>query len=516
VTRTLRLVLGDQISDGRLSALRDLDPETDTVLFAEVRAETDYVGHHKKKVALIFSAMRGFADRLRARAVRVRYTRFDDAGNAGSIPGEIGRALAEGEYDRVVVTESGEWRLNQALTAFARTSNVPVELRADDRFVCSQAEFETWAAGKAQLRLEFFYREMRRKTGLLMDGDQPVGGRWNFDKENRKRPPKALEPPCRKLVAPNPTTREAMADVAAWFPERFGDLDPFFYPTTPDEAEAVFADFLEVSLPSFGDYQDFMKAGDPFLWHAIVSAAMNVGLLDPLDMCRRAEAEWRAGRAPLNAVEGFVRQIIGWREYVRGIYFLKMPEYARRNALDADRNLPWFYWSGETDMACVRDVVEVTRRHAYAHHIQRLMVTGQLAMLLGCHPDQVDEWYMVVYADAYEWVEMPNTRGMATFADGGIMASKPYAASGSYINSMSDYCRRCAYDVREKLGPKACPFNVLYWDFLIRNAKTLRDNQRLAMPYRTLERMDPERRSRIRAEAEALRLQFGATPVGEG
>lgn len=511
---TLRLVLGDQISDGRLSSLRDLDSATDTVLFAEVRSETGYVRHHKKKIALIFAAMRGFAERLRSRGVRVRYTRFDDPENAGSIPGEIGRALAEGEYDRVVATESGEWRLNAALAEFARASNVPVEVRADDRFVCSRAEFEAWAAGRKQLRMEFFYREMRRKTGLLMDGDQPAGGQWNFDKENRKRPPKGLEPPYRKLVAPNPTTHEAMADVAAWFPEHFGDLDPFFYPTTPEEAESVFADFLEVSLPSFGDYQDFMKVGDPFLWHAIVSAAMNVGLLDPLEMCRRAEAEWRAGRAPLNAVEGFIRQIIGWREYVRGIYFLKMPEYGKRNALGADRNLPWFYWSGETNMACVRDVVDVTRRHAYAHHIQRLMVTGQLAMLLGCHPDQVDEWYLVVYADAYEWVEMPNTRGMATWADGGVMASKPYACSGSYINSMSDYCGRCAYDVKEKLGPKACPFNVLYWDFLIRNAKSLRDNQRLAMPYRTLERMDPERRTRIRAEAETLRLQFGATPVG--
>ena len=254
-----------------------------------------------------------------------------------------------------------------------------------------------------------------------------------------------------------------------------------------------------------------MRTGDPWLWHARVSAALNIGLLDPLHMCRRAEAEWRAGRAPLNAVEGFVRQIVGWREYVRGIYWLKGPEYKLINALGADRKLPWFYWSGETDMACVRDVVAVTRDHAYAHHIQRLMVMGNLAMLLGVHPDEVNDWYMVVYADAYEWVELPNTHGMATFADGGIVGSKPYAGSGAYINKMSDYCGGCRYDVGERTTENACPFNSLYWDFMARNEPRLRDNRRIGFAYTTLERMPPEERAAITARAEALKTEFGAT-----
>ena len=257
-----------------------------------------------------------------------------------------------------------------------------------------------------------------------------------------------------------------------------------------------------------------MSAGDPFMWHAHISAAMNIGLLDPLDVCRRAEAEYRAGRAPLNAVEGFIRQIIGWREYVRGIYWLKGPDYKRSNALNADRALPWFYWSGETEMACVRDVVGVTRDHAYAHHIQRLMVTGNLAMLLGVHPYAINDWYMVVYADAFEWVELPNTHGMATFADGGVMGSKPYAASGAYINRMSNYCGGCKYDVKDRLGDDACPFNALYWAFLIRNERQLGRNIRMAMPYRNLGAMTGEERTRITQKADAVRDEFcGVEPI---
>ena len=509
---TLRLVLGDQISDDRLSSLRDLDATRDTVLLAEVREEASYVRHHKQKIALVFAGMRGLAARLRAREVRVRYVGYEDDGNTGSLIGEVRRALAEEDYDDVVVTAPGEYRLTEVFEAFAAESNVPFKIREDDRYLASAREFAAWADGKRELRMEFFYREMRRRHAILMDGDKPAGGTWNLDKQNRKAMPKRLAPPTHRFVAPNAVTRAVIADIARLFPDNFGTLEGFGYATTPDEAETIVADFIANILPGFGDYQDAMVEGEPWMWHSIVSAAMNLGLIDPLEICRRAEAEFRAGRAPLNAVEGFIRQILGWREYMRGIYWLKMPAFKALNALGADRKLPWFYWSGETEMNCVREAVQTTQAHAYAHHIQRLMVTGNLAMLLGVHPDEINEWYMVVYADAYEWVELPNTHGMATFADGGIIGSKPYAASGAYIDRMSDYCRPCRYDPKTRTGPDACPFNALYWDFLIRNEPKLGRNNRMAMVYRNLGRLSAAERQAVKADAERLKREFGAVP----
>jgi deoxyribodipyrimidine photolyase-related protein len=507
----LRLVLGDQLSDA-LAGLSDLDPDHDVVLMAEVRDEATYVRHHKQKIALTFAAMRAFAARLEARGVAVRYVRIDDPDNTHSVVGELHRALDTGAFSSVVLTECGEWRLAQAFEAFAGVARTPVEIREDRRFICSHDRFRRWAADKRELRMEYFYREMRRETGLLMDGPDPEGGRWNYDTENRRKLTKGLRPPERLKTPPSPVTREAIDDVARLFPDHFGDLETFGWPTTAEEADAVLADFLDRILPAFGDWQDAMAEGQPWMWHGLIATSINLGLLDPLDVCRRAEAVYRAGAAPLNAVEGFIRQIIGWREFTRGVYWLKVPEYRHRNALDADRILPWFYWSGETDMACVADVVATSRTNAYAHHIQRLMVTGNLAMMLGVHPDAVDDWYMTVYADAYEWVEMPNTRGMATFADGGIVGSKPYAASGAYINKMSDYCGACRYDVKGKSGDGACPFNRLYWGFLERNRGRLRDNIRLAMPYRTLDGFGEARRAALLAEAERTRLSLGAVP----
>lgn len=507
----LRLVLGDQLSDN-LAGLDDLDPVHDIVLMAEVASEATYVRHHKQKIALVFAAMRAFAARLSARGVTVRYVRIEDELNTHSIVGELHRALDAKAYDGVVITQCGEWRLAEALAAFASVAGTPVDIREDRRFICSEARFGQWAADKRELRMEYFYREMRRDTGLLMDGDQPVGGRWNYDAENRKKLPRGVRPPARLRTPPAETTLAAMADVARLYPDHFGDLDGFGWPTTAEEAEAVLRDFLAEVLPAFGDWQDAMALGEPWMWHGLISTSINLGLLDPLDVCRRAEAAFRSGAAPLNAVEGFIRQILGWREFVRGVYWLKAPEYRLRNFLDADRALPWFYWSGETDMACVADVVATSRVNAYAHHIQRLMVTGNLAMLLGVHPDAVDEWYMTVYADAYEWVEMPNTRGMATFADGGIVGSKPYAASGAYIDRMSNYCGGCRYDVKGKSGDGACPFNRLYWGFLERNRARLRGNQRLAMPYRALDGFGEAKRAELLAEAERTRLALGATP----
>jgi deoxyribodipyrimidine photolyase-related protein len=508
----LRLVLGDQLSDS-LSALADLDPAVDVVLMAEVRAEATYVKHHKQKLALIFGGMRNFAERLRGRGVVVRYVRIDDPENSGSIDGELLRALDDQPFARVVVTHCGEWRLQQRLESVRERTSVPLDVREDDRFVCSREEFEGWARGRADLVMEFFYRKMRAQTGLLMNGHKPAGDRWNFDKDNRSRLPHGIAPPRRQRVPPNPLTRGAIADVARLFPDNFGDLEEFGFPTTTEEAHVVLEHFITDVLDTFGDYQDAMATEQPFLWHGLISTALNQGLLLPLEVCRRIAEEYEAGRAPLNACEGFIRQILGWREFVRGIYWLKMPEYGLRNALDADRHLPWFYWSGETRSACINDVVETTRRHAYAHHIQRLMVTGQFAMLLGVHPDGIDEWYLAVYADAYEWVEMPNTRGMATYADGGIMGTKPYAGSGAYINKMSDYCGRCSYDVKQRTGPDACPFNVLYWDFFMRHEGRLRSNRRVGYAYTTLSRWSEEHRREIREEAERRRRAYGATDV---
>lgn len=504
----LRLVLGDQLSDN-LSALADADISRDQVLMVESRVEATAWKHHKQKLVLVWSAMRQFAERLRARGFDVRYVTLEDPANTGSIGGELHRALEAGGFDRVVRTACGKWGLESHLLSLDLP--VPMETREDDRFLCSRAQFAAWAEGRRELRMEFFYREMRRKTGLLMDGDQPAGGRWNFDAENRRKLPPGLRPPERLRIPPNPTTKAVLEQVSRGFDDHFGATQGFGWPTNPDEATAILDHFIADMLPSFGDWQDAMSWQRPFLWHSLISPALNIGLLDPLDICRRAEAAWREGRAPLNAVEGFIRQIIGWREFVRGIYWLKMPEYAQRNALDAQGKLPWFYWTGQTDMACVADTVRAARDHAYAHHIQRLMVTGNLAMLLGVHPDAVDDWYMVVFADAYEWVEMPNTRGMATFADGGIVGSKPYAASGAYIDRMSDYCKGCRYDVKKRLGDDACPFNALYWDFIDRHAQRLAGNGRMMMPLRTLEKMPDAEREAFRKQAKALRVKMGVT-----
>ncbi len=508
----LRLLLGDQLSPA-LSALTDLDPARDTVLMAEVLEEATYVLHHKQKIALIFAAMRARARAVRADGVEVRYVRIDDPANSGSIAGEVSRAIAELSPDRVVRTASGEWRLEQQLAALEKAEALAFDVREDDRFLCSRTDFARWAEGRRELTMEWFYRDMRRRTGLLMDGGQPVGGRWNLDQENRNGPAKGLRPPRNPRTQPSAATREVLAEVDARFTHHFGTLDLFAWATTAAEARAEFDWFLDNALPGFGQWQDTMVAGETWMWHAGISTSLHLGLLDPLEVCRAAEARWRDGRAPLNAVEGFIRQIIGWREFVRGVYWLKMPEYALRNALGADRRLPEFYWTGETDMACVADVVSQVKDHAYAHHIQRLMVTGNLAMLLGVAPDPVNDWYMVVFADAFEWVELPNTHGMATFADGGIVGSKPYAASGAYINRMGNYCAGCRYDVKGRLQDDACPFNALYWDFLDRNETRLAGSGRLLMPYRNLSRMDPAERQRIRAKAEATRTAMGATPL---
>jgi deoxyribodipyrimidine photolyase-related protein len=499
----LRLVLGDQLTRS-LASLQDLDPARDIVLMAEVMGEASYVRHHKQKIAFLFSAMRHFAQEMRESGIKLAYTALDDPENTHSLTGEVQRALETYGAGALILTEPGEWRVWQMMQDWRETFAVPVEIREDSRFLCSNAEFSTWAGGRKQYRMEFFYREMRRKTGLLMQGDKPEGGQWNFDPENRKRLPKEQPLPHRKRFVADAITRGVLDLVAQRFPDHFGDLEPFGWGVTRADALEALDHFIAHCLPDFGDYQDAMKTGADFLYHSIISPYLNAGLLTAGEVCARAERAYRSGAAPLNAVEGFIRQILGWREFVRGLYWLEMPGYRDTNHLEASRPLPWFYWSGETRLHCLSEALRATRQHAYAHHIQRLMITGNFALLAGIAPKELEEWYLAVYADAYEWVELPNVHGMVLHADGGVLGSKPYAASGAYINRMSDYCASCAYDPGVKLGPKACPFNALYWNFLIQNEDKLAKNPRMAMPYRNLKAMPQAQRAEIAHQAKAF------------
>ncbi len=502
---TLRLVLGDQLSPG-IAALADLDPARDTVLMAEVMTECSYAPHHPQKIALIFAAMRHFARALAACGVRVRYVRLDDAENTQSLAGEVARAAKALTPDHIVVTAPGEWRVLEDMRQWEDATGTPCEIREDDRFLCSIAGFRDWAKGRNQLRMEFFYRDMRRRHRILMEGDQPSGGRWNYDAENRRKLPANVTIPEVRRFKPDATTQAALDLVATRFAKHYGSLENFNYPVMAREAKQGLEDFIRHRLPQFGDWQDSMAADAPYLFHAVISAPLNLGLLDPLTICQKAEDAYRQGHAPLNAVEGFIRQILGWREFMRGIYWLHMPDYAKKNALGATRALPEFYWTGDTDMRCMAQAVGQTMKFAYAHHIQRLMVTGNFALLAGLHPDAVDQWYLAVYADAYEWVEMPNTRGMSLFADGGIIGSKPYAASGAYINRMSNYCGDCHYDVKDAVGSRACPFNALYWDFIARHEALWEHNPRMAMPLRNWRKMDDEKREALRRRAAEIRM----------
>ena len=500
---TVRLVLGDQLS-ADISSLDGIDAQKDVVLIAEVMAEATYVAHHKQKLVFFFSAMRHFAHELAARGIAVDYARLDDPGNTGTLAGELARAVRRHSAQRVVVTSPGEWRVLRLLEAWRDETGVPVEIREDRRFLASQAFRSRWFASARPRRMEFFYRDMRRATGLLMDGNTPCGGRWNFDAENRRKLPRGAAIPPRLRFEPDAVTRAVIALVDRTFPDNPGETAGFGWAIDRAGACAAFEDFVATSLARFGDYQDAMKTGAPFLHHSLLSPYLNAGLLGPMEVCRRVESAYRQGGVPLNAAEGFVRQILGWREYVRGIYWSQGPDYGRSNALGATLPLPSFYWDGETDMNCLRGAIGDTLKHAYSHHIQRLMITGNFALLAGIQPAEIAEWYLAVYADAIEWVELPNTHGMAMFADGGLLASKPYAASGAYINRMSDFCRGCAYDVRERTGPRACPFNFLYWAFLLRNQKTLRGNPRMAMPYRTLAAWPLEERRAVAERAGAF------------
>jgi len=507
----LRLILADQLTRD-IAALEGCDKQNDFILMCEVWDEATYVKHHKKKIAFLFSAMRHFAEELKESGYNVHYTKLNDEDNAGSFKGEIKRCLDAHDFDEIITTFPGEYRVLQDMIKWQSEFDIPVSILEDTRFLCTPEKFADWAEGRKSLRMEFFYREMRRDYDILMNGDKPEGGEWNYDSENRKPPKEGLDIPATYTAQTDDITNEVIKLVAERFDTHFGDLEPFYFAVTRDQALYALDKFITERLQNFGDYQDAMVEGEPWMYHAHISFYLNCGLLTPLECVQKAEKAYKDGKAPLNAVEGFIRQVIGWREYIRGIYWLKIPDYAEENFLQATRKLPEFFWGGDTHMNCLKQCVSETKQNAYAHHIQRLMVLGNFALIAGIDPRFVNEWYLIVYADAYEWVELPNVSGMILFADGGYLASKPYAASGSYINKMSDYCKGCKYKVTVKNGPEACPFNYLYWDFFIRNEDKLSNNPRIGMGYRTLARMGEEKTKAIKADAKRF---FKAIDNGE-
>jgi deoxyribodipyrimidine photolyase-related protein len=492
----LRVILGDQLSQ-TISCLTGCDKSRDTILMCEVWDEATYVAHHKKKIAFLFSAMRHFARDLRKAGYNIDYIQLDDAENSGSFRGEVNRAIARHAPEQIIVTHPGEYRVLQDMKTWQETFSLPVEIRDDDRFLCGLDEFRNWAKDRTQLRMEFFYRDMRKKYGILLENGKPVGGQWNFDAQNRKPPKDGMGIPTPYQSRPDDITNDVLDLVEARFGSHFGDLQPFHFAVTRQQALNALDQFIDQRLAQFGDYQDAMVQNQPWMFHAHLAFYLNCGLLLPLECIKAAENAYYRGDVPLNAAEGFIRQILGWREFVRGIYWLKMPGYGDENYFNATAALPEFYWTAQTRMNCLRQCVQETRANAYAHHIQRLMVLGNFALLAGISPIAVNEWFLIVYADAYEWVEMPNVTGMVLFADGGYLASKPYAAGGGYINKMSDYCENCSFKVSKKNGPQACPFNYLYWDFLARNRAKLANNHRLGMMYKTYDRMGEDKKQAI-------------------
>ena len=501
--KILRVILNYQLSE-TISALRGIGSD-DVILFHESIKEATYVKHHPQKIAFLFAAGRHFASDLDDKGYQVRYIALDNQDNTGDLTEEVRRAIEDIGVKHIIITEPYEYRIKKDIESWEDLLGVSVEIRADDRFFCSREEFSFWAKDKKQLRMEYFYREMRKKYHILLEGKgMPVGGKWNYDKENRSPPIKGLTAPQRIIHKKSPILIKVLELVAHNFSDHFGTLNPFDYAVTRDQALLELDHFTEYILPDFGEYQDAMVRGEPYLYHSVLSSYMNAGLLLPLEVCQKAEMAYRKGKAPLNSVEGFIRQILGWREYVRGIYWLKMPEYGELNYLNARNPLPSFYWGSETNMACISEAVLHTKEHGYSHHIQRLMITGNFALVAGLDVKQVQEWYLAVYIDAYEWVEMPNTLGMALFGDGGIMASKPYAASGKYINKMSNFCKKCYYDPEEMLNENACPFNSLYWDFLMRNRESLQANQRLYYVFNTLDKFSESKKIAIREKANSI------------
>ena len=524
--RALIIVLGDQL-DLNAAAFDGFDAGTDAVWMAEVAQESTHVWSSKQRIALFLAAMRHFAVALQTAGRRVHYTRLDAPDNAGSLEAQLNADILRLQPARLVMTEPGDWRVLQAITAVASSHALPLQIMEDRHFFTSVKDFAAHARGRKSLRMEYFYREQRKRHRILMqDGansagkgqaDEPLGGQWNFDADNRESfgAQGPGDVPARVRFEPDAITQEVIELVRTRFADHPGRLDDFAWPVTRVQALTALEAFIRERLTLFGRYQDAMWPNDPWLYHSHLSVALNLKLLNPREVVAAAENALHDAGAPLASVEGFIRQILGWREYVRGVYWTRMPDYADSNALDAQHDLPAWYWSGETDMACLRDALRQTLTHGYANHIQRLMVTGLYALMLGVQPKQVHAWYLAVYVDAVEWVELPNTLGMSQYADGGIMASKPYVATGKYIQKMSPHCKSCRYDPAQRSGERACPFTTLYWDFLMRHEAMLSGNPRMGLQVKNLARLSDVQKAEVRERADSIRRgEIGGTAGG--
>jgi deoxyribodipyrimidine photolyase-related protein len=509
VAAELVLVLGDQL-DPRSPVLQAAARDDAVVLMIEAAGEATHAWSHKQRIALFLAAMRHHAAALRGAGWKVDYQAL--AAGHDSLAAGLGDALARHRPERVRMVEAGEWRVQAMIESACTEAGVDLRVHDDTHFYCSRDDFARWAQGRKQLVMEFFYRDMRRRFDVLMEDGKPAGGAWNFDRANRgsfgRQGPGSVPPPRR--FPPDGVTRDVLAEVEARFPGHPGSLEDFGWPVTAAQAEAALEDFVAQRLPLFGRYQDAMWQGEPWLYHAHLAAAMNLKLLDPRRAVAAAVAAWRSGQAPLEAVEGFVRQVLGWREFIRGVYWLEMPGYAERNHFGHDRPLPGFFWDADTDLNCLRQCFGDTLQNGYAHHIQRLMVIGNFALLAGLDPRAVCAWFLGIYVDAVEWVELPNTLGMALHADGGIVGTKPYVASGAYIKRMSNYCAGCRYDPGRRSGADACPFTLLYWDFLARHREQLAANPRMGLAVKNLERIGTDELAQVRAEADAFLATLAA------
>jgi deoxyribodipyrimidine photolyase-related protein len=501
--RHLVFVLGDQLDD-QSPALADFDAATDIVLMAEVHDESAQVRSSKPRTAFFFAAMRHFAAALERRHFRVDYRRIGTHA-FDSLVAVLADACRKYRPQAIVMTEPGEWRVEQALIAFGKISGSELILREDTHFLCSRREFEVWAKGSKQLRHEYFYRMMRRRHGVMMEGDGPLHGRWNFDADNRNAFPKAgpNAVPATLRIPPDAVTREAIADVEARFPDHPGALDDFAWPVARNDALLALESFIDERLANFGRYQDAMWASEPVLYHSCLSAALNVKLINPREVIAAAVAAFTKRHAPIAAVEGFVRQVLGWREFMRGVYWLDMPGMRSANHFGHGRKLPAWFWTGDTHMNCMKHTIGQTLKHGYAHHIQRLMVTGMFGLLAEIAPTEIEDWYLAVYIDAVEWVELPNVAGMALYANAGRFTSKPYIASGQYIKRMSNYCAGCRYRPDVRVGPGACPTTSLYWSFLDKHEQTLARNPRTSLMAKSIARMPAADRAALRAHADA-------------
>lgn len=512
--RNLVVVFGDQL-DPSSSVFDDFDPIQDCVWMAEVDHEATYVWSHKFRLVFFFSAMRHFRAVIEGRKFPIWYHELTETpdGDSGKTFSDL-LTIAHQELlpERIVTLDPSDYRVQHELEQTAERLRIPIEYRDDSHFYCSKSRFRKWASSRKTMVLEHFYREMRREHSVLLtEDDKPEGGEWNFDAKNRGSFGKS-GPPKRNLPVrfpPDKITKQVIKMVESRFADHPGQLDEFDLPVTSQDAELMLADFLEHRLHDFGTFQDAMWGGEDELFHSRISAPMNVRLVNPRQAVAQAEQLYREGKASLESVEGFIRQIIGWREYVRGIYWLKMPNYQDLNHFEHEQDVPSSFWDGKTEMACVADAMQLVQTKAYAHHIQRLMVLGLFAQMLGVHPYRFHEWHMAMYADAIEWVSLPNTLGMSQFGDGGILATKPYCASGAYIERMSNHCSQCRFNPKEAVGENACPFTTLYWDFLARNREEFSKNRRMVFQVKNLEKKSVEFFAQVQAKADAIRAGGG-------